>query len=242
MIVSAEYRLLPESTGADMYYDIRDFWTWLRSDFQSVLGKSKLGIEADLEKAIVWGGSSGGTLAVQSGFYQPAGFIKAVIAAYPGLAVGVKRERPILGAPIVPPHILEDFLKNITPGEIVTSADPPARMQIALSLVQQTRTREFYGHDDRLYPMKVLERVENMPYVLILHGEDDTTVPVGGSIAFAEAVKGRFGNGKVDLRIVQGGEHGFDTSATLDMPWLKEGLSKVTELWLGGTKDCDVLR
>jgi hypothetical protein len=27
MIVSAEYRVLPESTGADMYYDIRDFQT-----------------------------------------------------------------------------------------------------------------------------------------------------------------------------------------------------------------------
>jgi len=33
----------------------------------------------------------------------------------------------------------------------VSSVDPPARMQIALSLVQQTRTREFFGHDGRLY-------------------------------------------------------------------------------------------
>jgi len=54
-----------------------------------------------------------------------------------------------------------------------------------------------------MYSMKVLEKVENMSYVLInliLHGEEDTAVSVGGSIAFAEAVKGRFGNGKVDLR------------------------------------------
>jgi acetyl esterase/lipase len=237
MVVSAEYRLLPESTGSDIHDDIEDFWAWLRSEFQSVFDNSKPGLEANLEKVIVWGASVGGTLAIQSGFYQPAGFIKAVIAAYPGIAVGVKRDRPILGAPTVPPHVLEDFLKKIKPGEIVTSAEWPARMQIALSLVQQTRTREFYGEDDRLYPMKVLEKAETMPYTLIIHGEDDTAIPVGTVIAFARAVRGRFGEGKVDLRIMPGAEHGFDTSATFDVPWLKEGLSKVTELWLGGTEE-----
>jgi hypothetical protein len=63
--------VLPESTGAHMYYDIRDFQTWLRSDSHSVLGKSKLGIETDLEKTFSWGGNSRGTLAAQLGFYQP---------------------------------------------------------------------------------------------------------------------------------------------------------------------------
>jgi acetyl esterase/lipase len=198
--------------------------------FNPFFQKAKPGLEADSESVIAWGGSAGGTLVIQSGFYQPARFIKAVIAAYPGLAIGAKRECPISGAPSVPPHILEDFLKNIKPGKIVTSADPPARLPIGLSLAQQTRTREFYGEDDRLYPLKVFEKVDAVPYMLIIHGEDDTVVPIGGSIEFAEAVRDRFGEEKVDLRIVPGGEHGFDISATLDMPWLKERLSKVTEL------------
>ncbi len=40
----------------------------------------------------------------------------------------------------------------------------------------------------------------------------------------------------MDLKFAPGGEHRFDVSATLHMPWMKEGLSKVTELWLGGDK------
>jgi hypothetical protein len=45
---------------------------------------------------------------------------------------------------------VEDHLKKIKPGEIVASADPPARTPIALSLVQQVKTREFFGEEDRL--------------------------------------------------------------------------------------------
>lgn len=105
------------------------------------------------------------------------------------------------------------------PGEIVTSVNPHERVPIGLSLVQQTRTRELYGEDERLYPLKVLEKVDHDPYMLIIHGEDDTAVPIGGSAAFADAVSGRFGEEKMDLRIVAGGEHGFDTLAASDMPW-----------------------
>lgn len=112
MIISAEYRLLLESSGLDIHEDVMDFWTWVREGLQSVLSIAKPGLEADLERVIAWGGSAGGTLVIQSGFYQPAGFIKAVIAAYPGLAIGAKRERPIPGALLVPSHLLEDFLKK----------------------------------------------------------------------------------------------------------------------------------
>ena len=49
-------------------------------------------------------------------------------------------------------------------------------------------------------------------------------------------VRQKFGSGKVDLRI-EPGEHGFDSSATLDIPWLEKSLNHLTELWLGKTKD-----
>ncbi|KAE8453399.1 hypothetical protein EG329_010260 [Mollisiaceae sp. DMI_Dod_QoI] len=232
MIVSAEYRLLPESSGSDMMDDISDFWDWIRNDLQYQISKLKSGIEVDLLKIAVQGGSAGGTLAIQSGFYQPAGFIKAVIATYPGLATGAKREKPIMGAPTIPPAVLEEYLKNMKPESIVTSADPPAPMQIALSLAQQQRTIEFYGLDDKLYPMKVLEKIKDAPYMLVLHGKDDTAVMVKGSIDFAEAVGRKLGDNKIDL-IIQPGEHGFDAAIALDTPWLKEGLEKATKLWLG---------
>lgn len=42
--------------------------------------------------------------------------------------------------------------------------------------------------------------------------ENDTAVPVGGSVGFAEEVKNRFGDEIVDLRL-ELGEHGIDTAA-----------------------------
>lgn len=185
---------------------------------------------------IVVGESAGGTLALQSGFLQPPGVIKAVVATYPGLEIGAKRDKPVLGAPIIPKQFLDDFLANMKPGEIVTSAHPPTRFLVALSLTQQVRTREFYETDDRFFPARDLETVEYVPFIFLVHGRDDTAVPVAGSVASAERVRERFGSGKVDLQIEQG-DDGFDDKATLEMPWLKEGLSRVTELWLGATEE-----
>jgi acetyl esterase/lipase len=231
IIVTPEYRLLPESTGNDLYSDVKDFWDWLRADLSNHLNTLKSGFEVDLSKVIVHGESAGGTLAIQSGFSH-TGFIKAIIASYPGMAIWKKRTSPILRAPTIPPEVLEQHLQNMKPGEIVTAADPPERMHIALSMAQQARTIDFYGSDDILFPMKRLEMVEQVPFVFVLHGKDDSAVPVQMSVDFAEAVTKRFGADNIDLRI-EAGEHGFDSTATLDLPWLSAGLKRVTELWLG---------
>jgi len=45
-------------------------------------------------------------------------------------------------------------------------------------------------------------------------------------------VKKEFGFEKVMLHTAPG-DHGFDREATLEAPWLREGLRKVAELWLG---------
>jgi dienelactone hydrolase len=213
--------------------DMSDFWDWLRNGFQHELTKLKPGIEADLSKVAVEGASAGGCLAVLSGFHQPPGSIKAVLAAYPGLIPSEKKEKAMMGASTIPVEFLEEYLNNMKPGEIVTSADPPARMKIALALTQQyERKAEFWGLDENLYPFKVLEKIQDAPYMLILHGEDDTAVSVNNSTRFAELAKKKLGDNKIDL-IVQPGEHGFDAELAGDTPWLKEGLVKVTELWLG---------
>lgn len=152
MIVAADYRLMPESNGSDIMEDLSEFWTWVREGLQGHLSKARPGIEADLEKDHCLWESEGGTLTIQSGFVQPPGFIKAVIATYPGLNLGVKRTVPIMGAPTIPPNILENFLKTIEPGKIVSSAEPPARFHIALSVAQQGRTFEFLGSGRELVP------------------------------------------------------------------------------------------
>ena len=83
-MVSADYRLLPESSGMDMLEDIADVWKWVRNDLQAHLNSqtgSTMGI--DLAKVAVLGDSSGGYCAVQSTLTQPAGSFKLVIALYP---------------------------------------------------------------------------------------------------------------------------------------------------------------
>ncbi|RDL37207.1 Uncharacterized protein BP5553_04640 [Venustampulla echinocandica] len=232
IIVCADYRLIPESTGLDILEDLKDFWAWARGGgLERHLSQVKAGINADLTKVIAYGESAGGSLAIQSGFILPHGFIKAIIATYPFIDIGRKRTVSIMGAPTIPPVVLDGFLAAIEPGKIVTSANPPERMPIVLSIAQQDRFAEFYGADEKLALRKVLETVDDMPHLLIIHGKEDSAVPVEGSVEFADAVRGKFGAGKIDLR-VEPGEHGFDGSATLEMPWLKDGLSRVTELWL----------
>lgn len=222
---------MPESTGLDIYEDLSDFWKWVRDgSLQKHLDTFKPGVEADLSKVIAYGESAGGSLAIQSGFTQPD-FIKAVIATYPGIDRDPKRTKPILGAPIIPQEVVENHLNAMVPGRIVTSAFPPERLQLWLSMTQHGRRQAFFGSDDSLYPMKVLAKSEDAPFILIMHGSDDTAVPIKGSYDFEEAARKKFGPGKVDL-IVQPGEHGFDGVATLETPWLKQGLEKVTKLWL----------
>jgi acetyl esterase/lipase len=192
------------------------------------------GIKADLEKLIVFGGSAGGHLALLSGLgLASKGVIKAVVAAYPSVEPRVgKPEKAVLGAPTIPKSVLDDFLANMEPGKIVTSAFPPERMNIALSITQQGRKAEFIGSEDGWWPMRVLEESKEMPFTFIMHGQDDSAVHVEGSVKFAEFAKEKFGEGW-GLLILQPGEHGFDDVATLEMEWLKNALKKVTEIWLG---------
>lgn len=123
-------------------------------------------------------------------------------------------------------------MKVMVPGKIVTSAYPPDQVSIGLSMLQQKRKAEFFGTDDRLFPLKVAQKIDATPFTLILHGKDDTVVPVAYSIELQHLLKERFSDSIVDLRVYPG-EHGFDNTVNVDEAWLREGLSRVTAFWLG---------
>jgi len=239
--VLPEHRLMPESTGLDILEDFSDFWDWVRSGaLQSHLDATLPGVHADLAHVAACGESAGGYLSVQSGLSQPKGFIKAVIATYPCLDLessyySAAYEKSVLGAPTIPEAVLADHLKAMEPGRIVTSVPPPGRLPIALSFVQQGRFPEFLGSDESLYPLKRMEKVDEVPPMLILHGRDDSAVPVEGSVKFVDMAEKRWGKGKVVLH-TEPGEHGFDGPVPLDTPWLKELLPHVTRPWLGETQ------
>lgn len=143
--------------------------------------------------------------------------------------------KPIVGVPNLPSSVVEEHLS--TSQTVPTEADPPTRLELAFSIVQNGRFLDYLGRDNPdLFPM---ERIENLslasgrlelPPLFIFHGEQDSAVPAEGSRKFVSLLRERFPNARVRLHI-QDGDHGFDADATLETPWLKEGLSFISSNW-----------
>ena len=192
--------------------------------------------QIDFAHTIVVGDSSGGWLAVQSALTQPTGTIKGVIGLYPQLDMRdpfytTKFEKHLFGMPMLPSEIVDAHVAAMTPGAVVTSASPPSRMDITCSMVQNGRMLEFLGDSEELFPVEMVAVAEHMPAVLILHGKEDSAVPVGGSERFVQALTKKLPNSAVRLD-VRPGDHGFDGDATLKEEWLKEDVDFITRHWL----------
>ena len=56
IIVSPDYRMMPEGNGLDIMKDLSDLWEWVYSNLPKELEE---GIEADFAKILVQGGSAG---------------------------------------------------------------------------------------------------------------------------------------------------------------------------------------
>ena len=237
IIVSADYRLMPEATGTDILADVSDLWKWIGSDLQSFVSqKATMAPQIDLDHVLVEGDSTGGWLAMQSAIMQPAGSIKAVIGLYPQLDMRdpfftTKYEKLMFGMPMLPTEIVDAHVKAMAPGAVVTSAYLPSRLDLACSMVQNGRVVEFLGDAKELFLVEMVAQVDHMPAVLILHGKEDTAVPVGGSERFVKALKERLPESAVRLD-VRPGEHGFDGDATIGEQWLKEDVDFITGYWL----------
>ncbi|MCJ1403211.1 hypothetical protein MMC11_006434 [Xylographa trunciseda] len=236
VVVSADYQLLPEGNGKDMLADIADLWKWVRSDLQPYLEAKAPTVEIDLQRILVAGDSGGAYLAVQSALTQPTNSFKAIVGLYPELDLDSdfftkKYEKSPFGMPMVPEAVLDTHVNAMEKGVVVSSAIPPARLELALSMVQNGRVLEFLGSDETLLPVEMVGKVDSMPPVLILHGKDDSAVPVEGSERFVRAFKKKHPSTPVRLD-VQPGDHGFDSEATLDTPWLKEDVKFIMEHWL----------
>ena len=237
IIVSADYRLLPEANGKDILADIADLWRWVHNNLQPFVSqKAPKAPEIDFDHVLVEGDSTGGWLAIQSALTQPAGSIKAVIGLYPQLDMrdafyNTKFEKPLFGMPMQPSEIVDEHVKAMAPGAVVTSAELPSRLDLTCSMVQNGRVMEFLGEAKELFPLEMVALADSMPAVLILHGSEDSAVPVAGSKRFVEALKERLPESAIRLD-VRTGEHAFDGDATMKEEWLKEDVEFITKYWL----------
>ena len=176
---------------------------------------------------------------------------KALVTLYPMLDLRSNYyttpfEKPICGVPNFPDETIDSFLAATSGRASITEADPPARLRPALATVQTGRLLELMGDDPELF---VLERIRSgnlpqraegeplLPPLFILHGEQDSAVPVDGTLKLLRYLEETEGGQDARTRVhaaIRPGDHGFDAFATPNDDWLKDGLNFVTAEWLGG--------
>ena len=123
IIVSADYRLLPESNGHDILDDVIDLWEWVRESLQTYFNDEYAAVqstagatpEIDFGRILAVGESAGGYLALQSVLSQPAGFIKVLLCQYAVLNVAnpfftTKFDKPLFGVPMLPTSVVDDHI------------------------------------------------------------------------------------------------------------------------------------
>ena len=132
---------------------------------------------------------------------------------------------------MLPAEIVDAHVKATAPGATVTSAIPPDRIDVAVSMVQNGRYLEFLGSDESLFPIELIAKVDQMPPMLVTHGREDSAVPVEESERLVELYRKKHPNTPVRLNI-QSGDHGFDGEATLETEWLKKDMAFIVEHWL----------
>ncbi|RHZ66892.1 alpha/beta hydrolase family protein [Aspergillus thermomutatus] len=245
VIISPNYRLLPESSGKDILEDMDDFWAWFSKGRADLLLKnSGVNISLDHDQVLAMGDGAGGYLAVQLALSYPSQ-IQAVIAASPMLNLRSRfyaeyyRNKYMVGIQSSMKEVAEHCLwasqqqDNMKP----TEGEPPARLIMAFSMIQNGQYLGYFGTEDRgLFP---LERVEDLaaagtlqfPPLFIFHAEQDSAVPIDGTKALVELLREKSPETRVMLH-TQDGEHSFDRNATLETPWLSRGLEMISQFWL----------
>ena len=196
------------------------------------------GVEIDLRRILVVGDGWGGYLAVQSALTQAAGTFQMLVGLYPVLDVrsdfwhchchSRRYEKTMFSKEVVDEHVAA----VMEPGTVVASADAPASVELGCSMVRNGRVFEFWGSEEVLFPLEMVGRVESMPPTLIVHGREDSVVPLEGSIHFVAALKQRHPSTPVTL-VLRPGDHGFDMEATLQTGWLVEHVDFMVRHWLG---------
>lgn len=144
----------------------------------------------------------GGYLALQSGLMYSSPRIKAVVASYPMIDMkspwfSQSSEKLIFNIPMLPEAVLNDHLATIHAGGIVTSADPPDRLNLMFAIIQQGRILEFLGKDPFLFPLETIESVKMFPPLFIYHGRDDSVVPAEGTEKVCGKIYTKLARGKI---------------------------------------------
>ena len=175
IIVTPDYRLLPESNRSDILSDITHFWRWIQKDLPQYMEQKNLPLP-DVGNVLCCGESSGGFISVYCALYLDSMLqddllcsnsddslkeqvrIRAVISISAPLdltAVDYKVPQPrvFMGRRPPPPRQalakIRDYIKGIPQGSIRTGCEPTADMwELALCIAQQAWLPRLFGMGD----------------------------------------------------------------------------------------------
>ncbi|KAJ3022306.1 hypothetical protein HKX48_006493 [Thoreauomyces humboldtii] len=238
--LSFDYRLLPESRGADVLADVSTGWDWV----QSTLPKLFPHLRLDLNNVVVTGASAGGFLAAHLGIAHP---LTSVVAGYPMIDIESphytvpKTTVGYFGMPPAPRGPVDAHLAAMKPGHVVTEREGMEALELAVGMLQQGRLRRYLGRPEEFSPLRLIDQCAATGHAkahagqkwFVFAGKDDTVVPVQDSHRLVR----RLDKLGAKVRYVEkSGEHFFDNDlqdedrAALangqwgEFEWLKEGL------------------
>jgi len=247
IIISANYRLMPEATTAEVYEDLEDFWSWLFNSppalKDALLASSHAeDLELNLDRIIATGESAGGLLSIQSALSHPSR-IRAALASYPWIADAPEFQVPLPAPPFgvhTPRSVAEDLIAAVAKDKAPQSAIvTPERMAFAVSAIEHGLMGKLYtdgGSDDVLFPMRRLANPNvRLPPggIAIIQGRQDSVVPAPVVERFVERAREVFGDGDDKVKLtMRDGEHAFDALARYDEEWLRQAFKGAVQTWL----------
>ncbi|KAJ6111906.1 hypothetical protein N7523_007967 [Penicillium sp. IBT 18751x] len=248
IIISPNYRLMPEGTSVQIYEDMEDFWSWVHSpSLAELLAAHSTPTEVDLDRILTAGESAGGLLSVYLALSHP-NEIRAATAAYPAVDIGSDdygrpRASPCFGNH-VPESVIQAEESAAQIGTAESSITKESRIVYMLAALEHGMLNSVYERGtegvprEGLYPMvKLEEHGLEIPVggIAIIQGRQDSVVPVGGVEKFVEkareVTKGKAGNEGLVLTI-RDGEHGFDEGSRYSEEWLRDTFKVAIDAWV----------
>ncbi|KLO96745.1 uncharacterized protein LW93_10125 [Fusarium fujikuroi] len=215
ILVSCDYRLIPESNGIEILQDIEKVWSWVQSSLDEAIGKMTNGkSRADLGRVLLAGESAGGYLAIQLALRHPTAF-RAVIASYPMIDMRSDHfctayPKRIGQYPQISYELVSQHLKQLPDGPHPTTR---AISNLPIAMVQHGTYTSFFGDHRSLFPIEYLEDnpqlALELPFIWLHHGNNDSEVPIKGSRKFVAKLRELNPKAKLRYTELEGAEHGF---------------------------------
>ncbi|KAK5047196.1 hypothetical protein LTR84_006718 [Exophiala bonariae] len=231
IFVTPDYRLIPETTAHDSVEDAVDLYHWVSESLSSL-------IDRELGSVVVAGSSAGGFLALTTSVVvkaKPAvafliyGMLDMINVHY------LTKGSNIFGQPVFDTTETREYLKNIKDKPVLTGyafpADPTQdpRLKIVSTLhidatfpdymtgvpglsdkVVQNGVEAIPAEHRKLYPL-TFGRLDDLPPVLIVHGQNDTAVPV--TLSEVAVQKLQAAGVSVHAEFPDNAQHGYDAAA-----------------------------